>query len=168
MRRRDDELTAVESLTIALTAVGTFQTYVEHADAKVTTVAGFHIGAAAVAAAQTGTLRAAWQAHPAIAPAVAVLLALYTAGFLVAGYHLLQGIRPRLGVPAGANRFGLAGLRDGKRSRAAERERQAWHLADSLAEVARAKHTRVRRSLPWTALMLLSVLVWLVLGSAYG
>ncbi|GLW20604.1 hypothetical protein Mame01_06470 [Microbispora amethystogenes] len=98
------------------------------------------------------------------------LLALYAAGFFVAGYHLVQGLRPRLGGPAGPNRFGLAGGEPGPppRADATQQEREAWLLAGRLAELSRDKHRRVGRALAWTALMLAATLLWLALGGLYG
>ncbi|WP_182874381.1 hypothetical protein [Microbispora sp. H10670] len=172
MYGRRNRLTPNEALQVALTAVGAFQGYVQHADAKVATVTTVHLGAAAVAATQIGVL-AALRApgRPALLGVVAVvLLALYAAGFFVAGYHLVQGLRPRLGGPAGPNRFGLAGGEPGPspQADATQQEREAWLLAGRLAELSRDKHRRVGRALPWTALMLAATLLWLALGGLYG
>ncbi|GIH60828.1 hypothetical protein [Microbispora siamensis] len=171
MGRRRDGMTPVEALTVALTTVGTFQGYVQHADAKVATVTTVHLGAAAVAATQMGALTGLRAPGAPIAPGVVavVLVTLYVAGFLVAGYHLVQGLRPRLGGPAGPNRFGLAGPGSGSsRVSIAQQEREAWLLVGTLAELSREKHRRVGRALPWTALMLVATLLWLALGALYG
>ncbi|GLW20605.1 hypothetical protein Mame01_06480 [Microbispora amethystogenes] len=50
MYGRGNRLTPNEALQVALTAVGAFQGYVQHADSKVATVTTVHLGAAAVAA----------------------------------------------------------------------------------------------------------------------
>ncbi|MEU6413097.1 hypothetical protein [Microbispora sp. NPDC046933] len=171
MAKRRDELTPVEALTVALTTVGAFQGYVQHADAKAATVATVHLGAAAVAATQMGALAGlrASGAPIALRVVAVVLVTLYVAGFLVAGYHLVQGLRPRLGGPGGPNRFGLTGPgSESSRVRVAQQEREAWLLVGTLAELSREKHRRVGRALPWTALMLVATLLWLALGALYG
>ncbi|GGL27960.1 hypothetical protein [Planomonospora parontospora] len=169
MRRRADELSPVEALTVALTTVTTFQTYAQHADTKVATVATVHLGTAAVAATQAGAFAEAAPLHPVLRLVTAVLAVLYVTGFVISGHHLLQGLRPRLDGPPGANRFGLAGQRGAvRRAGAAEQEREAWRLVSSLAELTRAKHARITRALPWTALMLVTTLVWLALAALYG
>ncbi len=171
MGRRKDGMTPVEALTVALTTVGTFQGYVQHADAKVATVTTVHLGAAAVAATQMGALAGlrAPGAPAALGVVPIVLITLYMAGFLVAGYHLVQGLRPRLGGPDGPNRFGLAGPSSGSSQvSVTQQEREAWLLVSTLAELSREKHRRVGRALPWTALMLVATLLWLALGALYG
>ncbi|WP_327046900.1 hypothetical protein OG320_03075 [Microbispora sp. NBC_01189] len=172
MRGHRDRLTPGEALQVALTAVGAFQGYVQHADSKVATVTTVHLGAAAVAATQIGVLAGLRAPGRPVLLGVAavVLLALYAAGFFVAGYHLVQGLRPRLGGPAGPNRFGLAGGEPGSAPPAnvTRQEQEAWLLAGRLAELSRDKHLRVGRALPWTALMLVATLLWLALGGLYG
>ncbi|MEV4455160.1 hypothetical protein [Microbispora sp. NPDC049633] len=164
-------MTPVEALTVALTTVGTFQGYVQHADAKVATVTTVHLGAAAVAATQMGALTGlrAPGSPAALGVVAVVLVTLYVAGFLVAGYHLVQGLRPRLGGPDGPNRFGLAGPARGRSQVSVmQQEREAWLLVGTLAELSREKHRRVGRALPWTALMLVATLLWLAVGAFYG
>ncbi|MEN3534307.1 hypothetical protein AAH991_04260 [Microbispora sp. ZYX-F-249] len=164
-------MTPVEALTVALTTLGTFQGYVQHADAKVATVTTVHLGAAAVAATQMGALAGlrAPGAPAALSVVAIVLITLYVAGFLVAGYHLVQGLRPRLGGPGGPNRFGLAGpARVTSRVSVPQQEQEAWLLVGTLADLSREKHRRVGRALPWTALMLVATLLWLAVGAFYG
>ncbi|MER5649226.1 hypothetical protein [Streptosporangium sp. NPDC002524] len=168
-RKANDELNAVESLNIALQALTIFHGYVQQADAKLATVATVHLGFTAVAATQAGDLGQAWRSGSPPAVAMVILVVLFAAGCLVAGHHLVAALRPRLTKPAGPNRFGLIRAAEvPSPASAAEQQREAWSLISTLADVALRKHERIRRSLPWMALMPFAIVTWLALTALTG
>ncbi|MEU8277552.1 hypothetical protein ACFYOK_18130 [Microbispora bryophytorum] len=155
-------MTHAEALTIALTTLGTFNGYVQQAEAKVTTVVTIHLGAAALAATQAGGMAPLWAAGPASAVGATILLLSFCVGFLVAGYHLALGLRPNLKGPGGVNRFGL--VRPAKADRptapVGKQLEEIQLLIEVFRTVALRKHRRVRRALPWMALTFASVIIW--------
>ncbi|WP_326822852.1 hypothetical protein [Streptosporangium sp. NBC_01756] len=168
-RKANDELNAVESLNISLQTLTIFHGYVQQADAKLATAATVHLGFTAVAVAQAGDLSKAWMSGPPMAVAAVILVLLFGAGCLIAGSQLIAALRPRLAGPAGPNRFGLVRA-DGVPSPAgaARQQREAWSLISTLADIALRKHERIRRSLPWMALMAVTTVAWLALTALTG
>ncbi|OUC99785.1 hypothetical protein [Streptosporangium minutum] len=168
-RKANEELSAVESLNIALQTITIFHGYVQQADTKLATTATVHLGFTAVAATQVGSLGNAWTNGLPMAAAAVIIVLLFTAGFLLAGHHLIAALRPRLAGPAGPNRFGL--VRTGEvpsQADPAKQQREAWALISTLADIALHKHNRIRRSLPWMILMPISTMVWLALATLTG
>ncbi|GLW07860.1 hypothetical protein Misp01_29900 [Microtetraspora sp. NBRC 13810] len=165
---RTGRLTHAESLTVALTALATFNGYVQQAETKVTAVVTVHLGAAALAATQSGGLAPLWAAGLPTAAAAVVLLLTFALGFLSAGYHLAIALRPDLRAPLGANRFGLVRTAENAApspSRVKTQMEEIRLLVEVLAEVALRKHRRVRSALPWMALTFASVILWTVLNA---
>lgn len=165
-RKVNDELSAVESLNVALQTVTIFHGYVQQADAKLATAATVHLGFTAVAATQAGSLGSAWTNGPLPAVASVIVVLLFAAGFLVAGHHLIAALRPRLTGPDGPNRFGLVRVGGELWSDDAVRQqREAWSLISTLSDIALHKHERIRRSLPWMILMPIATVAWMVLAA---
>ncbi|MEU8039358.1 hypothetical protein [Streptosporangium sp. NPDC049078] len=168
-RKAHDELKAVESLNIALQTLTIFHGYVQQADAKLATMATVHLGFTAVAATQAGDLGGAWKSGPPLAVATAILTVLFAVGCFVSGHHLVAALRPRLTGPAGPNRFGLIRPTEvPSPAGAAEQQREVWSLISTLADIALRKHERIRRSLPWLALMPFATVAWLALTALIG
>ncbi|MDL4772813.1 MULTISPECIES: hypothetical protein [Thermomonosporaceae] len=141
-------------LTVTLALLNSFQNHVQHADTKVSTLLAVHAGTAlAVVAAQDGPLDQA-------GPAWSVLLAVFVLALAVSGYHLLQALRPRLHGPRRYSRFAIACLTGDAEPPAsadpASERAEAWAMIRLLADLARAKHAKVARAVPWTAAMLVA------------
>ncbi|MGV9772050.1 hypothetical protein [Streptosporangium sp. NPDC003464] len=168
-RKANNELSAAESLNVALQTLTIFHGYVQQADSKLATTATVHLGFTAVAATQIGSMGKAWTGGPPLAVAAVIVVLLFTAGFLVAGHHLVAALRPRLTGPAGPNRFGLVRT-DGVPSPAdaVRQQREVWSLISTLADVALHKHERIRRCLPWMVLMPIATVAWLALTALTG
>ncbi|MER7504812.1 hypothetical protein AB0L05_29020 [Nonomuraea pusilla] len=163
----DGTPTRVETLTIALTTLGTFNAYVQQAESKVTTAATIHLGAAALAATQAGSMAPLWAAGPASALGALILLVSFCTGFLVGGYHLALALRPDLKGPGGANRFGLVQPPGQDRAPVpAEKQlEEVLLLIEVFRAVALRKHGRVHRALPWMALTFASVILWTAMAA---
>ncbi|WP_152471689.1 hypothetical protein [Nocardiopsis gilva] len=84
----------------------------------------------------------------------ALLLAGFTIAFLGSGYHLAQALRPRMGVPHGANRFGLTGIGASWPAPTPFTSAEAWEMSQMLAAIAQRKNFHVARAIPWVAGML--------------
>lgn len=124
--------------TVALTALGTFQNYLQHADAKVAVVY-------AVLASSAGAMLSA------AGDTSAALAVLYLVVFAGAGGHLVQALRPRLDGDPAANAFGIMGITERLPADAAAQRDEAWAMARILAGAAALKHRHVLRAIPWTA-----------------
>lgn len=146
MRRGTDDTRA--DATLALTMMNTFQGYLQHADAKVSTLVVAHAGAAVAIIA---TPSSALGRHGVVAPAV---LALFGVTFLMSGYHLIQALRPRLSSPVPPSEFGLMGVSAEPPADPSAQRDAAWEMVRIFAEIARVKHEHVARAIPWTAAML--------------
>jgi hypothetical protein len=123
---------------VALTAVGTFQNYLQHADAKVSVLS-------AVLAGSGGAMLSAAGGTP------ATFALLYLVAFLGAGFHLAQALRPRLDDDPATSAFGIMGITEHLPADAAAQRDEAWAMARILANVATLKHRHVVRAIPWTA-----------------
>ncbi|WP_067475054.1 hypothetical protein [Actinomadura hibisca] len=124
--------------TVALTAVGTFQNYLQHADAKVSVLS-------AVLAGSVGAMLSAADGTS------AAFALLYLAAFLGAGFHLIQALRPRLDDDPVTSAFGIMGIGEHLPADADAQRDEAWAMARILAGVAALKHRHVARAVPWTA-----------------
>ena len=124
---------------VALTAVGTFQSYLQHADAKVSVLY-------VVLASSAGTMLG-------IADGASTAFALpYLVAFLGAGFHLAQALRPRLEGDPAASAFGIMGITEHLPADTVAQRDQAWAMARILATATALKHRHLTRALPWTAL----------------
>lgn len=148
--------------TTALTVMNTFQGYLQHADAKVSTLVVAHAGAAvAVIATPSSTMGR----HGVVAVSG---LALFVGAFLMSGHHLIQALRPRLNSSVPPSAFGIMGISvDPPTDPAAQRD-AAWEMARIFAEIARVKHEHVARAIPWTAAMLVIGLAGVIAGALLG
>ncbi|MFC5181833.1 hypothetical protein [Actinomadura harenae] len=138
---------------VALTAVGTFQTYLQHADAKVSVLSAVLAGSAGAMLSTGGA---------STIPAV-----LYLAAFLGAGLHLAQALRPRLDGDPTTSAFGIMGITRTLPPDAAAQRDEAWAMARILARVAERKHRHVIRAIPWTtasAFLAVTHLAWTISG----
>ncbi|MEU6711365.1 hypothetical protein ABZ897_07760 [Nonomuraea sp. NPDC046802] len=158
-----------EDVADALTAVATFQSYVQHADEKVNILLMTHAGAAASVAA-TSALGPAHSLGTGIGWA---MLTLYAAGSIVSGYHLLRTLRPSLTPPAIRSHYGISHIADEKGSSRGVRSQsqrftEAWAMAHKLGRIAEAKHRRIAKAVPWTGLSLVSAVIWIALNAAVG
>ncbi|TYB44049.1 hypothetical protein [Actinomadura chibensis] len=123
---------------VALNAMGTFQNYLQHADAKVSVLYAVLASSAAAVLSAAGDTSA--------------LFALgYLAVFVGAGVHLTQAIRPRLGGEPTVSAFGILGITERLPADAAAQRDEAWAMARTLAGAAALKHHHVVRAIPWTA-----------------
>jgi hypothetical protein len=123
---------------VALTAVGTFQNYLQHAEAKVSVLSAVLAGSAGVMLSAVGGT-----------PATFALL--HSVAFLGAGFHLAQALRPRLDNDPATSAFGVMGITEHLPSDAAAQRDEAWAMARVLADLATLKHRHVARAIPWTA-----------------
>jgi len=123
---------------VALAALGTFQNYLQHADAKVSILS-------AVLAGSAGAMLSAADGAP------ATYALLYLAVFLCAGFHLAQALRPRLDDDPATSAFGIMGITEPLPAPTAAQRDEAWAMVRILAHVAARKHRHVIRALPWTA-----------------
>ncbi|MEW1838729.1 hypothetical protein AB0392_12305 [Nonomuraea angiospora] len=165
-RKENDDLSAVESLNIALQTLTLFHGYVQHADAKLAAAATVHLGFTAVAATQIDGLVKAWTSGPLLATVAVTLVMCFTAGFFLSGHHLISALRPHLTGPTGPNRFGLVQTAAAPSTAdAAEQQREAWSLISTLSDIAIRKHERIRRSLTWMILMLMAIVAWIALAA---
>ncbi len=146
MRPRADDAHA--EATLALSVMNTFQGYLQHADAKVSTLVVAHAGAAvAVIATPSSTMGR----HGVLGASV---LTLFVVAFLMSGYHLIQALRPRLYSSVPPSEFGLMGISVEPLTDPLAQRDAAWKMAQIFAEIARVKHKHVARAIPWTAAML--------------
>lgn len=135
-----------DDVTIALTAMSTFQGYVQQADAKVSTLVVVHAGAAVAIMASQTTLAARPR------PVALVTFALFALALLVSGYHLVQALRPRMRPSHRPSRFGIIGMMSDRPIDDAPAE--AWRMARLLAELAEVKYRHIACAIPWTAAMI--------------
>jgi hypothetical protein len=132
-------------LRLALHTAASLQSAIRHADATAELLLGFQGGLAVVVLQQTSTLGGADnQALLTIAGIVAITW-LYS--LALGCWHLLPAIAPRPAEAHGTNRFAFPATRPMTENIRDQRD-EAWDLASTLAAIALAKHSRIRRSLP--------------------
>ncbi len=146
MRPRADDTHADAAL--ALSVMNTFQGYLQHADAKVSTLVVAHAGAAVAAIA---TPSSTVGRHGVMGVSV---LALFVVAFLMSGYHLIKALRPRLYSSLPPSEFGIMGISAEPPADPLAQRDAAWEMAQIFAEIALVKHEHVARAIPWTAAML--------------
>ncbi|MGI5166575.1 hypothetical protein ACQEU3_19690 [Spirillospora sp. CA-253888] len=140
---------------VALTAVGTFQSYLQHADAKVSVLS-------AVLAGSAGAMLST------VDGASAAFSLLYMVAFLGAGLHLARALRPRLDDDSTTSAFGIMGIGDRLPASAAAQRDEAWAMARILADAAVLKHRHVVRALPWTAASVVLAITRILWSSITG
>lgn len=147
---------------MALTMMNTFQGYLQHADAKVSTLVVAHAGAAVavIAAPLNITGRSGAVALPA--------LVLFAGAFLMSGHHLIQALRPRLTASVPPSAFGLMGISAKPLTDLSDQRDAAWKMAQIFAEIAQTKHVHVARAIPWTAAMLVIGLSGVIVRAFLG
>ena len=143
-------------VTVALTALSSFQQVTAQADAKASMLLAIHVG---VTALLTGRFAS-------VPPSPALWLAgvIYAISFAVSGYLLIQVVRPRLGDVPASNPFAL-----GRRTpRAIQAEpasaADAWQVAEAVAVIAATKNRFVALAIPAVASMVVSAVAWLLLA----
>jgi hypothetical protein len=160
MEPRTDQTYA--DTTMALTVMNTFQGYLQHADAKVSTLVVAHAGAAVAVIATPSSITGQ---HGVMTVSA---LALFVGAFLMSGHHLIQALRPRLTSSVPPSAFGLMGISiEPPRDPSAQRD-AAWEMARIFAEIARVKHEHVSRAIPWTAAMLVIGLAGVITSALLG
>ncbi|TYK51347.1 hypothetical protein [Actinomadura decatromicini] len=140
---------------VALNAMGTFQNYLQHADAKVSVLYAVLASSAAAMLSAAGDTSA-------------VFALVYLAVFLCAGVHLTQAIRPRLNGEPTTSAFGILGITERLPADAVSQRDEAWAMARALAEAAALKHHHVVRAIPWTAASVVLALVKVLWGAVGG
>jgi disulfide bond formation protein DsbB len=136
------------SVKVALTALTTFQGYVQQADEKANVMVVVHTGGVvAVVTAVGGTAGAQWS------PVLGILLLGFTVAFLVSGFHIMRALRPSTHAPAVANPFGVTGLDAVPAVDPWTQAEQLWAMARFLGGIALAKNRALARATPWTALV---------------
>jgi hypothetical protein len=138
-------LDAYRDLRLALHTAASLQATIRHADSKAKILLGVQGGMAVVVLQQTSAFGGV--ETPALIAVAGIVAIAWVTGLAIAGWHLLATIAPRLVWPHGANRFAFPATRpttDGIR----DLRDEAWDLVSALADIALAKHSRVRRSLP--------------------
>jgi hypothetical protein len=148
--------------TTALTVMSTFQGYLQHADAKVSTLVVAHAGATVAVIATPSSITGRFGL-------VALAgLALFIGAFLMSGHHLIQALRPRLTSSVPSSAFGLMGITEELPTDIVEQRDAAWEMARIFAEIARVKHRHVARAIPWTAALLVIGLGSVIAGTVLG
>jgi hypothetical protein len=154
------ELSPAEDLQVAVTTMGSFQTSIQHADAKATILLTVEIGLLAISANDRAPV-----GHTGLFQRILLVVCAVcaVAGLTGSLWHLGSCVWPRLGGSAETNRFGFAVFPQNAVARAsAEAQRdEAWRFARELAAIALAKHRAVRRSMPWIGIMIVSTLIWI-------
>ncbi|WP_242886683.1 hypothetical protein [Actinomadura litoris] len=146
---------------VAVTVMATFQGYVQHAEAKISTLLVAHTGAIVAVMAALPTL------PPPGGPSGLMMSALYltfATAFLLSGHHLIQALRPRPRTPVPPSAFGVFGVSpqfppDGPAQRDA-----AWQMVRLFAFLAETKNRHVAKAIPGTAVMLASCLACIAAG----
>ncbi|MDH6123513.1 hypothetical protein [Kitasatospora sp. GP82] len=145
-------------LEVALSALTSFQGYVQQADSKVNTLLVVHTGGAVAVVSALGGRSGLRHPTPTV-----LLLAGFVVAFLVSGYHVAQALRPRLDPPTPPSRFAITGMvpdsPDGvgpehAATDAAAQRTEAWAMVRLLSRTALAKNRHLARAVPWTAAML--------------
>jgi hypothetical protein len=135
-----------DAIDSALAVVAFYQNNVAHADTKIGVLCVAQVGFALALVNSDGMTGGG--PVPPHWPLVAC-----TAAFLVAGYHLVQALRPRMSF-GGRTRREFHALGPDNRLRVED----AWRMARILSGIARTKNQHIRRCIPWVAIML-SVIV---------
>ena len=173
----DPPLTPAEEIAVAGTINASFQVATQQADSKVSMLLVVHSGIAVVVSTHLREAVALVASGGAAGLTAVPLLAAVMVGFLISGYHLMQGLRPRLIPPAPDNRFAFpavaTGALGGPEAPAAgvasgRLRAEAWESARRLAEIAMVKNQHVVRALNWMALMVLAALAAMTLVTLAG
>lgn len=146
-------------LQVALSTAASHQESIRHADTKVATIVGLQGGLLAFAVDRVDVLFASREHRWTIILGAGFVIAM-VATVIVGGWYLAGALRPHVAGPGGGNRFAFpcrvrspqAGVnRDPRRQ-----NDEAWDLVAVLAGIARAKHARIRRGLPWMVASMIS------------
>jgi hypothetical protein len=148
----EEQFDVHRDLRLALHAATSLQTTIRHADTKAQILLGLQ-GGMAVAVQQQAQTLGDIGATALLAVAGAVSIA-WLAGLALSCWHLLAAMSPRLTGTHRVNRFAFPATRPTTVDIRDQRD-EAWEVVSALAEIALAKHSRVRRSLP--ALLVASV-----------
>jgi hypothetical protein len=153
-------------LSAALTALTSFQSLTQQADAKANMLLAVQIGLGAVIATQIPELptcaATTWTTGAIHAITVAYLLA-----FFATGYQLMQVMRPRYPGGTSTGRFAFpARATESGQSRAPSRcSDDAWEAAQDVARIAKRKNHHIGLALGWTSLMVLLAVAWMILAA---
>ncbi|BAL87636.1 hypothetical protein AMIS_24160 [Actinoplanes missouriensis 431] len=131
-------------LLLALRTAESMQATIRHADAKAQVLLGFQGGMAVVVLQQMPAL--ARTTHPALLATAGVAASAWLIALAVGAWYLMTAMTPRLAGPHPTGEFGLPSDRLSKSVDPVPRD-AAWNLARTLAGIALAKHSRVRRSM---------------------
>jgi len=162
-RTAAEPVPVVDDLHLALTTCASFQSSIQHADAKAAVLLTLAAGVAALSASDLLATRPAVP-HVVWLVAVGAVLSFGLVGTL---WHLGRCIRPRLSGPAGYNRFAFANLARNPvpppLASAEDMRDEAWRLAVALANIAVTKHSAVRSSMTWLAVTIatMPIVHWL-------
>ncbi|MGH3389663.1 MAG: hypothetical protein ACRDOO_12390 [Actinomadura sp.] len=136
---------------MAVTVMATFQSYLQHADAKVSTLLVAHAGAVVAVMAALPSLPNLNGPSNLILP---MLLVAFFIAFLLSGHHLVQALRPRLRTPIPPSAFGVMGISDRLPVGFQSQRDAAWQMVRLFADLAETKHRHVAKAIPGTAAML--------------
>ncbi|SCG67454.1 MULTISPECIES: hypothetical protein [Micromonospora] len=169
----DAPLSPSEELMVVGMINSSFQLATQQADSKVSMLLVVHPGVTAVLASQLDQVVGLLVEPRSLSLLAAPAVLAFTLAFLVSGYHLMQGLRPRLTPPAPTNRFAFPAIAAGTADTtgpagAAALCAESWALARMLADIAMTKNRHVSKSLSWVSVMVTTALTLLALGVLAG
>ncbi|GIF38241.1 hypothetical protein [Actinoplanes xinjiangensis] len=142
VEERSDTLRDLHSALFSATSL---QETIRHADMKAQALLGVQGGIAVTVLQQAPTIAGA--RSPALLAVAGIGAVLWLGGLGVSAWHLLATIMPRLGGAHPGNRFTFPAARPTQEDIRTQRN-EAWDAASVLADIALAKHSRIRRALP--------------------
>ncbi|QXJ20733.1 hypothetical protein AGRA3207_001498 [Actinomadura graeca] len=150
---------------VAVTVMTAFQNYLQHAEAKISTLLVAHTGAVLAVMAALPNLPSPGGDSILVLPAV---YGAFVLSFLFSGHHLVQALRPRLRTPISPSAFGIMGVSPNLPAGFEAQRDAAWQMVRVFAELAETKHRHVAKAIPGTAAMLTSALLCVAITMALG
>ncbi|NKY99625.1 hypothetical protein [Nocardiopsis alborubida] len=147
-----------DGIESALAVVAFFQNNVAQADTKIGFLCVAQVGFAMALVNGGGT----GDTGP-LPVALPVLVCAFA--FLVAGYHLVRALRPRLRFHSGGR--AVTGF-PRPRPRQPLTSDEVWRMAEILSGIALEKNRHIRRCIPWLALMLVVIVANGLAERAWG
>jgi hypothetical protein len=155
-------------LAAGIAALTSFQQVTQQGDGKANMLLAVHVGLTAVVATQIQQIHQVPR-HGATAIAFWVVLAVYLTSFAWDGYLIAQVVRPRSADLPPGNPLALppvvpAGPAAGPVPR--PMAEQLWETARAIGTVAALKNAYLAKAVVWTAVMVVSAVVWLCILAA--
>lgn len=147
-----------DDVAVALAVMTACQAYVQQADVKVSILMAVQAGAV------VGLMSAGKEGKFELTDPGTFVLGVFVVASMVAGFHLIRALRPRLGPDISPSLYGIMRIPEQPPMGAAAQLEEAWAMARTLAQLAQAKYEHVRRAIPWTAVTLAAGLIRVVLG----